>query len=82
MRFQVDMNLVGDTIQPTAYANTHQKNPGEISPSYQYKWPSSRNPQTINAGEVVKRKEPFYTLGRNVNWYSQCGEQYGGSLKN
>ena len=36
----------------------------------------------LNAGEGVKRREPFYTLGGNVNWHSHCGEQYGGSLKN
>ena len=41
-----------------------------------------RNPQTINAGEGVERKESFYTVGGNVNWYSHYGEQYGSSLKN
>ena len=34
----------------------------------------------INAG-VVERREPSYTVGGNVNWYSHYGEQYGGSLK-
>ena len=28
------------------------------------------------------KKEPFYTVYGNVNWYSHYGEQYGGSLKN
>jgi len=41
----------------------------------------SRNSQTINAGEGVKRREPSNTVGGNVNWYSYDGEQYGGSLK-
>ena len=27
-------------------------------------------------------KEPSYTVGRNVNWYSHYEEQYGGPLKN
>ena len=36
----------------------------------------------INAGEGVEKKEPFYTVGENVNWYSHYGKQYGGSLKN
>ena len=31
--------------------------------------------------ERVWRKEPYYTVGRNVNSYSQYGEQYEGSLK-
>ena len=42
----------------------------------------SKNPQTINARESVDRREPSYTVGGNVNWYSHYGEQYGGSLKN
>jgi len=29
----------------------------------------------------VERRQPSYTVGENVNWYSHCGEQYGGSLK-
>ena len=36
----------------------------------------------LNAGEEgVKRRKSFYTLGRNANWQSHCGDQYGGSLK-
>ena len=38
--------------------------------------------QTINAGEGVEKREPFYTVGGNVNWYSRYGEEYGGSLIN
>ena len=32
---------------------------------------------------IIKKstREPSYTVGGNVNWYSHCGEQYGGSLK-
>ena len=41
-----------------------------------------RNPQTINAGEGVEKKEPSYTVGGNVNWYSHYGEQSEESLKN
>ena len=41
-----------------------------------------KNLQTINAREGVEKREPNYTLGGNVNWYSHCGEQHGGSLKN
>ena len=28
---------------------------------------------TVNS---KKRDQPLYTVGRNVNWYSHCGEQY------
>ena len=37
---------------------------------------SSKNPQTINAVVGVERREPFYTIGGNVNWYSHYGEQW------
>ena len=38
--------------------------------------------QIINAGEGVEKREPSYTVGRNVNWCSHYGEQYEVSLKN
>ena len=50
--------------------------------SYQSEQPSSKNPQTINAGEGVEKREPSYTSGGNANWYSHCREQCGDSLKN
>ena len=40
-----------------------------------------KNPQTINPGEGVKRRQPSYTVGGSVNGYSHYGAQYGGSLK-
>ena len=50
-----------------------------------YKWLTldlkTQNLQTVNAGEGVEKREPSYTVGGNVNWYSHYGEQYGGSLK-
>ena len=44
-------------------------------------WLSSKNLQIRNAGEGLERREPSYTVGGNVNWYSHYGKQYGGSLK-
>ena len=41
-----------------------------------------KNPQTTNVEEGVERREPFCTVGRNVNWCIDYGEQYGGSLRN
>ena len=49
--------------------------------SHQSEWPSSKSLQTINAGEVVEKRELSCTVGGNVNWYSHCGRQYGDSLK-
>ena len=43
---------------------------------------SFKSLQTINAGQGVKKKETSYTVGRNVNWCSHYGKQYGGTLKN
>ena len=38
--------------------------------------------QITNAGEGVEKKEPSYTIHKNINWCSHYGEQYGRSLKN
>ena len=53
----------------------------EIISSHKSKWLSSKNPQTINTGEDVERREPSYTACGNVNWYGHYGEQDGNSLK-
>ena len=50
--------------------------------THQWGWPPSKCLQIINAGEGVEKKEPSYTVGENVNWWSHYGEQYGGSFKN
>ena len=41
---------------------------------------SQKNLQTINAWEDVKKREPSCTIGGNVNWYDDFGEQCNGSL--
>ena len=33
--------------------------------------------QTMNAGEGVEKREPSWTVGGNVYWYSHYGDQYG-----
>ena len=42
-----------------------------------------RHHLTLVRRAVIKleRREPSYTVGRNVNRYSHYGERYGGSLK-
>ena len=32
--------------------------------------------QQTSAGEVVEKREPSYTVGRNVDQCSHCGKQY------
>ena len=39
-----------------------------------------KNLETINAREGVEKREHFYTVVGNVNWYSHYREQYGDSL--
>ena len=34
---------------------------------HQSEWPSSKNVQTINAGEGVEKREPACTVGGNIN---------------
>ena len=36
----------------------------------------------INSGEGEEKKEPYYTVGGNVNWCNHYRKQYGGSLRN
>ena len=38
--------------------------------------------QTINAREIVEKREPVYTVGENVDWYNHYGKRYGVSSKN
>ena len=38
--------------------------------------------QITNSGEDVGKIEPSYSVGRNVNWCSYYGEQYGGFSEN
>ena len=33
------------------------------------------------AGEGAEKREPSYSVGRNVNLYNHYGKQYGGSLR-
>ena len=30
-----------------------------------------------NAGKDIEKREPFCILGRNADWCSPCGKQYG-----
>ena len=45
-------------------------------------WLSLKSLQIIDVGEDVEKREVFYTVAKNVSWYSHYGEQYRGSSKN
>ena len=32
---------------------------------------------TINTGEGIEKREPYYTVGGIVNWYNYYGKRYG-----
>ena len=64
----------------THYYRNANQNYNEVITS-QSEWPSTKNLQTVNSGEGVEKKEPSCTVGRNANWYSHYGKQYGGALK-
>ena len=50
--------------------------------SHLSEWLSSINQQTTSVGEDVEKGEHFCTVGRNADWYSHCGKQYGVTSKN
>ena len=41
---------------------------------HQLEWPSSKSLQTISAAEGMQKKEPYYTVSGNVNWYNHYGK--------
>ena len=38
--------------------------------------------QITKAGEAVEKREPSYTVGGKVSWYSRCEQQHGGPPEN
>ena len=38
--------------------------------------------KSTSVGEDVEKREPWYTVGGNADWYSHCGKQYGISSEN
>ena len=63
--------LMGLSIKKTS--NSIKKWADDIT-SHQSEQRSSKNLQTINAGESVDQKEASYTVGGNVNWFTHYGK--------
>ena len=40
-----------------------------------------KNIKVVSVGRDRVKRELSYTVGGNVNWFSHCGKQYGGSSK-
>ena len=45
-------------------------------------WPFLKSKRIINAAEGMGKREPSYTVDRNVKWCNYYEKQYGASLKN
>ena len=52
------------------------------NPSHLSEWLVSKRQETTSVGEDVERRKLLATIGRNGNWCSHYGKQYGGSSKN
>ena len=71
-----------EMLSITSYQRNANQCYNEISPHTSQNGYHQTSLQIMNATEVVEKKEPSYTVGRNVNWCSHYGESYGVSLKN
>ena len=49
--------------------------------SHKSKWPSSKKSTNNKCRKYVEKREPSWTVSRNVNWHSHYGKQYGDSFK-
>ena len=54
---------------PNYYRNAN-RNCNEILAHTSWNGHHEKNQQTINPGEDVEEKEPSYTTGESLNWYS------------
>ena len=64
----------------TNYQRKTNQNYNKVLPHIgQNDYHPKKKKKSTNTGEGVKKREPFYTVGGNVNWYSHYGEQYRGS---
>ena len=70
-----------DAQRPSLWEKCKSKQQWGIT-SHQSEQSSSKNLQTIDAGEGVEEREPSCTVSGIVNWYSRYGRQYGDSLRN
>ena len=74
--------MVWEMLNIASYQGSANQCYNEISPHTSQNSYHQKSLQIMNATEIVEKKEPSYTVGRNVNWCSRYGESCGGSLKN
>lgn len=65
--------------------SNHQRkvNPkhSEIAPNTSEDFYYQNKSSNKGVGKAMNKREPFYSVGGNVNWYSHYGSQYGVSSK-
>ena len=69
-------------LKVTNHQRDSNQNNNEVIISQLSEWLSSTNQQRTSAGEDAEKKKPSCTAGRNADWYSHCGKQFGISSKN
>ena len=74
--------MVLEMLNIASYQRNANRYYNVISPHTSQNGYHQKSLQIMNATEIVEKKEPSYTVGRNVNWCSHYGESFGGSLKN
>ena len=45
-------------------------------PIIKNKQTNKKNQEVVSLGQNMKKREQYYTVGSNVNWYSHFGKQY------
>ena len=53
----------------------------QIKTTIRYHLIEVRMASITNAGEGVEKREPSYTVGGTISWYSHYGKQYRASSK-
>ena len=82
---QEDIKMLINTWKKAQHCSLLEKCKSKLQwgiTSHWSEWPSSKNLQTISAGESVEKRKPSCAVGGKVNWYHHYGEQHGDSLKN
>ena len=81
-RYTEGLKIHEKMLNITNHQGNANQNHNEISSHVRkLEWLLSKR-QEIYVGKDVKKREPLYTLVRNVNWYSHYRKQYGVSPDN
>ena len=78
-RYADDQEAHEKMFNITNYQRNAIQNYNEVS--HQSEEPSSKKSTNNKCYRECGEREPFYTAGGNVNWYSHYGEQYACPLK-